>query len=246
MITLEVCVDRFESLHAAIAGGAHRIELCAALDLGGLTPSEGLIATALDLVAASCRPVDVMVMIRPHSGDFHYSSDDIRCLHRDIETAKRLGAHGIVIGPLDRHRQIDRALVRDCLDAARPLSVTFHRAFDLVASPLDAVDQLAELGVARLLTSGQAPTAIAGADLIAQLVRRAGSSLAIIAAAGVHSQNAAELVRRTGVRELHASARSRQFTSGVGQPSLATFDFVHPRRLTDAAEVRAILEAIRD
>lgn len=242
MITLEICVDRIDSLQAAIAGGAHRIELCGALDLGGLTPSYGLIASAVTLAQTAPQPVAVMVMIRPHAGRFTYSIAEVHAMQRDIDAAKQLGADGIVLGALDTRGHVDESVVRDLLAAARPLSVTFHRAFDLVPQPLAAIDQLCALGVDRVLTSGQAATALAGAPLIERLVRHVGSTIAIMAGAGVNSRNAREIIRMTGVRELHASARAR--APGPDFEHNSQLDFVHPERVTDAAEVQAILAAV--
>lgn len=248
MYTLEVCIDRSESLQAALAGGARRVELCAALELGGVTPSHGMIACSVELAAAADRPFDVMVMVRPHPGGFVYSSSETRIMERDIAAARKLGAHGVVFGALTAERQVDCAIVRDLVAAARPLSTTFHRAFDLAADPRAALDALIECRVDRVLTSGQSAAALAGADLLARLVRQANGSLSIMAGAGVHSRNVVELVRRTGVTEVHASARAAATSVGTiqGRTFADTLDFVRPDRMTDEREVRALVAALAD
>ena len=202
----EVCVETIDGVRAALAAGADRVELCADLSVGGITPSAGLIEWA---VAAGGDRLGVHVLIRPRGGDFVYDADEEDVMARDIRAAKSAGAHGVVIGALTPDSAVDTALTARLIELARPLSVTFHRAFDETADPAAAFDDVLALGADRLLTSGGAANALAGAGLIGELVRRTSAEpFEVLAGGGVTEQNAAELVRRTGVREIHFSARS--------------------------------------
>ena len=186
---LEICNDRLESAFAAKAGGADRIEVCGVLGAGGITPSYGLVEQCVELGG-----VDVMVMIRPHAGGFCYGADEVKTMLRDLRAAKELGVHGIVVGALRTDGRIDRDVCLRLIEAARPISITFHRAFDLTPDPLEALDTLLGMGVDRLLTSGQAASAMEGAQLIRDLVKRAGNGLCVMAGAGMGPQNIAAIV----------------------------------------------------
>jgi copper homeostasis protein len=201
----EVCAESAAAVRAAVAAGAHRIELCANLSVGGVTPAPSLIASAL--AAAGSLPVHVL--IRPRAGDFVYTPDELAAMLASIAVARRSGAAGLVIGALTRDGQVDLPACQALVGAARPASVTFHRAFDETADPLAAFGQVLTLGVDRLLTSGAASTALAGADLIANLVRRSAGHLTVLPGGGITAANAAEVVTRTGATELHFSARPR-------------------------------------
>lgn len=196
---LEVCVDSALSLAAARRGGADRIELCSALALDGLTPSKGLmeIASKLD------RPV--YAMIRPRDGDFVFSSADVDIMLRDIDAARAAGLKGVVLGANRPSGELDASVLARLCHHALGLGMTLHRSIDLVPDPLDAVDLAMELGFERILTSGGAQTAQDGADRIARMVAHAGERLSIMAGSGVSPANAREILRRTGVNELHGS-----------------------------------------
>jgi copper homeostasis protein len=200
VILHEVCADSFDGAVAAARAGARRIELCARLDLGGLTPVE----SELVRVLASVR-VPVHVMIRPRAGDFVVSRSELATMCASIERAKSLGAHGAVFGALTADREIDVETTRRLVGAARPLAVTFHRAFDEVREPARALETLVELGVERVLTSGQAATALAGRAAIRALVIQAAGRIVVMAGGGVRSDHVAQLVVETGVREVHGS-----------------------------------------
>lgn len=230
---LEICIDRFDSARAACDGGADRLEVCGALEAGGVTPSAGLVEACLALGS-----VDVMMMIRPHGGGFTYGADEQEVMRRDIELARRLGVRGVVFGALAADQRVDVATSRRLIDAARPLEVTFHRAFDLTPDPLEALDMLVELGVERVLTSGQAPSAVAGADLIRRLVERAAGRLSVMPGAGVSGANVARLVQWTNAREVHASASEL-----CPATECAALGFVGAERVTTVERVRAIRAA---
>jgi copper homeostasis protein len=206
---IEICCDSLTSARAAQQGGADRVELCGPLDTGGTTPSAGLIEAVCQAVS-----IPVHVLIRARSGDFCYSADELQVMAADVTQAGRLGAAGVVIGALDPNGRADRDGLARLLDAAGPLSVTFHRAIDVAADPLAVVDELIELGIARVLTSGGKPTAPAGAETIAALVCRAAEKLIILAGSGVSAENAATLVTATGVAELHVGSAVRRAFAG--------------------------------
>jgi copper homeostasis protein len=198
-VIFESCVESLESAIASARGGAGRLELCANLDMGGTTPDTDLMRRCADAV-----PIPVFTMIRPRDGDFCYVAGDLRAMTRDISAAAKAGARGIVVGALNRDGTIDVDAMRRLIDAARPLAVTCHRAFDLTRDLDQALDALIALGVDRVLTSGGAVTAAEGADTIARLVARAGTALTVIAAGSVRAHNVTRLVERTRVREVHA------------------------------------------
>jgi copper homeostasis protein len=197
---IEVCLDSVEAAIAAQQGGADRVELCDNLLEGGTTPSAGMIALAREQIT-----IKLHVIIRPRGGDFCYSPLEFEVMRRDIALARQLGADGVVIGILTPAGQIDIAGTRELVDLARPLSVTFHRAFDMAHDPLQALDDLIGLGVDRVLTSGQQPSALEGLDLIAELVRRATGRIIVLPGGGVE-RNPAKVVAATGCREIHVVA----------------------------------------
>lgn len=198
---IEACVDSVESALAAESGGASRVELCDNLLEGGTTPGAGAIAAA----RARLR-IPLHVMIRPRGGDFCYSDAEFDAMQHDIAMAKELGAAGLVFGVLRPDGTVDVERTRALIALARPLSVTFHRAFDVTPDAFEALEALIELGVDRILTSGQAPSVTDGLPMITELVTRAGSRIVIMACGGVDERNIAQVVRQTHVRELHARA----------------------------------------
>jgi copper homeostasis protein len=197
-ILVEACVDSVASSLAAERGGAQRLELCDALFDGGTTPSAGMIAACKSAVS-----LPVVVMIRPRGGGFVYSADERDVMLRDMKVARELGADGIAIGALRSDGTIDVDLVQSLVEAARDLPVTFHRAFDFTPDLSASLELLAETGVRRILTSGGAPIAAEGATVIADLVRRAGSRVTVVAGGGIRENNVRNLVSVSGVREVH-------------------------------------------
>lgn len=200
-ITLEICIDSVDGAVAAARGGADRLELCSALSEGGITPSYGLVrqvTTNVDL--------PVMMMIRCRGGSFVYSERELAVMRDDIDAAKSLGVRGVVFGVLTRDGSIDLLANQRLVEAARPLEVTFHRAFDEPGVDAQTASRtLEQLGVERLLTSGQQNSAVEGADLIAKIVSQRGN-VTIMPGAGVRPENVAELIRATGAREIHGTA----------------------------------------
>jgi copper homeostasis protein len=199
---VEICVDSLESATIAEASGAGRIELCSALSEGGITPSAGLIEAVRNNIS-----IDVNVIIRPRGGDFHYSDHDFSVMRRDVERAGEAGAEGIVTGILNRDGTVDVERTALLVEYASPMQVTFHRAFDLCREPKKALEDIISTGAARVLTSGQARTAIEGASLIKELITTAGERVIIMPGGGITEYNIALLATTTGAREYHLSGR---------------------------------------
>lgn len=235
---LEVAANSVASACAAQAGGAARVELCAALELGGLTPSHGMIALARERL-----DIAVYVLIRPRGGDFVYHDSEIDTMRRDIEACAALGCDGVVIGALDRHAAVDLAACRALVDAAGAMGVTFHRAFDLTVDPATALEAVVALGCERILSSGGKPDAMQGAEQLRRLVTQAGRRLAVMPGAGVRAGNIAALAHHTGAREFHASAKRAHPTRSTVPTAFA--DMAAGETRTDSEEVRAMVEALR-
>lgn len=235
-ILLEVCVDTPAGLAAAIAGGADRIELCAALALQGLTPTPGLMAIA------ARAPIPIYPMIRPRNGDFCYGADDLDAMRRDIDAVREHGLAGVAIGANLEDGQLDLEALELLVAHGEGLGMTLHRSFDLVPEQSVALEAAIALGFERVLTSGGALTAQAGAERIAALVEQAAGRIGILAGAGIRPSNLAELVRRTGVREVHGSFGGPIPGAAPGS-KLSEMGFVPPElRDTDQA---AVAEAVR-
>lgn len=202
-LILEVCIDSIESALAAERGGAHRIELCSDLPEGGVTPSAGLIAAVRQMVS-----IELSVLIRPRPGDFWYSNDEMEVMRRDIATAKQLGADCVVLGILEVNGRVDKARTRELVHLAAPAKVTFHRAFDMSSDLLRSLDDLQATGVHCVLTSGGKQSAADGVETLKRMVQAANGCVRIMAGGGIEENNVAEIVERTGVREIHASLKS--------------------------------------
>lgn len=222
-MTLEVCCGNLESVHAAVKGGAPRIELCSRLDLDGLTPTWEELREARALYPA----LKIHVLIRPREGDFCYTPEEMEQMAGKMVLAQQLGADGLVIGALTEKGDVDREALQALLRVVKPgISLTFHRAFDVCRWPFEALETVEALGFHRILTSGQAPSAIEGTDLLRELQQRA--KLIILPGGGVNASNARRILELSGCRELHASA-STLLPDG--------------RKVTDAKKVAAILAA---
>lgn len=240
-ITVEICVDAVEGAVVAQAGGAQRVELCDNLLEGGTTPSAGMIALTRQRIA-----IGMQVIIRPRGGDFCYSDLEFAVMKYDVAQAKQLGADGIVIGLLNPDGTIDKTRTAELIALARPLNVTFHRAFDMTVDPHQALADLIDLGVDRVLTSGQESSAWEGVDLLAALVQQAGERIIVMAGGSVNERNAHKIVAQSGVREIHLSARStgesamhyrrgQVFMGGTLRPPEFS------RQITDIARVKTVV-----
>lgn len=203
-MTLEICVDSLESALAAERGGAHRVELCSNLNIGGTTPSQGLIELAKQNLS-----IEIYVMIRPRGGDFCYSELEFEVMKRDINNAKKMKVDGIVVGILKPNGQIDIKRMEEIIQLARPLEVTFHRAFDKSRDLFESLENLINLGVDRILTSGGVDKAIDGVTTIGQLVKMANDRVIIMPGSGVNVDNIGQIIEATGVKEIHLSARKK-------------------------------------
>ncbi len=199
---LEVCVASVDDALQAVAGGADRLELNSALALGGLTPSVGLFTEVKQAVG-----VPVIVMIRPRGAGFCYSSRELRVMLHDADTLLDLGADGIALGVVTENGQIAKEVCRQFVILADARTTVFHRAFDLLPHPRQALDQLVELGFTRVMTSGQAASAMEGVELIAAWQSDYGARIEILPAAGIGPDNARELLSRTSCHQLHGSFR---------------------------------------
>jgi len=241
---VEACVESVEAAVAAESGGAGRIELCDNLVEGGTTPSIGTVTLARD-----CLRIPIHVIIRPRGGDFLYTPREVETMQRDVVAARQAGVAGVVIGALLPEGTIDQETTRALIERARPLSVTFHRAFDLTRDPREALETLVGLGVDRVLTSGQAPTAPEGEALIAALVRQAAGRIGVLPGAGIRADNAAGFVAATGVTEIHvrgaATADSRMTWRRSGIPMGRTYEPDEYRwETTTRAGIAAIVAAV--
>lgn len=233
---LETCVDTPDGLHAAIAGGADRIELCSALALGGLTPSAGLIA------AARQSPIPVLAMIRPRAGGIVWTTAETRAMRHEIAAVRQAGLAGVVLGASRPDGTLDTETLATLIAEAKGMETTLHRCFDLTPDPFAALEQAVALGFTRILTSGQARTAPEGIALITRLHAQAAGRITILAGGGITSQNA-RLFTAAGLRELHASC---SLASGE-TPAVAAFGFgPAQRRDTSANLVRALKDALRE
>lgn len=208
--TFEVCANSVESCLAAQVGGANRVELCAGIPEGGTTPSYGDIAVARELL----KETRLHVIIRPRGGDFLYSPIEQRIILKDIDLARKLGADGVVFGCLTAEGDVDLPLMRQLMEAAEGMSVTFHRAFDVCRNPQQALEDIIGLGCHRILTSGQQPTAEQGIPLLKNLQQQADGRIILLAGCGVNETNIARIAQETGIHEFHFSARE-QMESGM-------------------------------
>lgn len=201
-VSLEISVDHPEAVLSAARGGAHRLELCSALAEGGLTPGLGLVEWALAAVS-----IPIVCMVRPRPGGFCYSPAELDVMAREIAAFRSAGAHGVVLGVLTPDHRIDVPATRRLVEAARPMPVVFHRAFDLTGDLPTAIEHVIATGAHALLTSGGAATLEAGALRVQQLVAQAAGRIQLIGGAGVRPANAGRLWRELGLNALHTSLR---------------------------------------
>jgi copper homeostasis protein len=241
---IEVCCNSLQSALNAQIGGAYRVELCDNLYEGGTTPSAASI-----LLAREKLKIDLNVLIRPRGGDFVYHADELEIIRRDIAFCKSAGVDGVVMGFLHPDGSIDEDVTREMITLARPMTVTFHRAFDMCKDAFAALDQLVLMGVDRILSSGQKNKATEGAALLSKLVEIAGDRIIIMPGSGIRPENIQELSSHTKASEFHVSA-------GVSQPSPMMFRregiFMgglaqipeYEQRIIDADQIRAMVDMV--
>jgi copper homeostasis protein len=218
---IEIAVTDFITANSAVEGGADRIELCTNLTEGGTTPSYGLVKKSREAFAALLYPI-----IRPRGGDFLFTEEEFEIMLLDTRLCKDLNCDGIVTGLLNADGTIDIKRTAKLVDAAYPLGVTFHRAFDRCRDPFEALEQLIEMGCERILTSGQQPAAPDGIELIAELNKAADHRIIIMPGSGVRKENIKMLAERTGCIEFHSSLRGK---------INSRMEFIHPS-FADSAE----------
>lgn len=211
---IEVATSDFSTTASAVEGGADRIELCGNLAEGGTTPSYGTIRKCREAFSVQLFPI-----IRPRGGDFLYSAEEFEIMLQDVKLCKELGCDGVVIGMLQADGRIAVDACRKLVDAAYPLGVTFHRAFDRCVDPFAALEEIIEMGCERILTSGQRPAAPDGVELIAQLNKTADQRIIIMPGSGVRAENIKMLAAKTGCTEFHSSLRGKM---------ASPMQFIHP------------------
>ena len=242
---IEICVDSVAGALVAERGGADRVELCDNLLEGGTTPSAGCIK-----LARRHLKIGLQVIIRPRGGDFLYNDHEMEVIREDIRVAKELGANGVVIGCLTAEGDIDRQRTGELIQLARPLNVTFHRAFDMCRDVRQGLEDLISLGVDRVLTSGQEESCSEGLELIAALQKQAAGRIIVMPGGGITPRNVRRIVDATGVSEVHLSARgpveskmrfrnSRCYMGGTLRPPEFTW------KTTDENAVRTVVESLR-
>ncbi|HAM09534.1 MAG TPA: copper homeostasis protein CutC [Bacteroidales bacterium] len=242
---LEICVDSIESALNAQLAGADRIELCDNLIEGGTTPSYGTIISA-----RSNLNIMLHVIIRPRGGDFLYTDTEYDVMRRDIEVCGESGADGIVTGILTADGKIDIDRTASLVEFARPMSVTFHRAFDMCADPVKGLESIIQSGADRLLTSGQKKTAIEGSDLINKLIKQAQGRIIIMPGSGIDDHNIASIAKATGASEYHLTGRKtiqsrmefrKKEITMSGYPGYDEFS----GKVTDTDKIRRIIDVLR-
>lgn len=229
---LEICVESLESAVAAESGGADRLELCEQLLHDGLTPSPELTQRVLEAVQ-----IPVSVLIRPRDGSFVYHGQEIEQMLAEIEFAKLAGAAGVTLGVLQLDQHVDVEICRELIEAARPMEVTFHRAFDVVPNQSEALEDVILTGADRLLTSGGAPNVLAGVERIAKLHEQAAGRIEIMAGGGLRLTNLLEVLSKTGTRSLHASLLTR--------PDAHAMHNGHQHGILPRLRVEDVREAVR-
>ena len=243
---IEICVEGIDGLVAAQENGADRVELCASLVEGGITPSLGTVRLALEVAT-----VPFHVIVRPRGGDFLYSEAEYRSMLADVDALRDLGVAGVVVGCLNADGTIDEAHMTALVERAGPLNVTCHRAFDMTRDPFEALEALIRCKVGRVLTSGQRDTAVDGAELLAKLVAQAGQRIIVMGCGALDAKNIADVRQRTGLSEMHfASLKEvpsgmlyRNPHVGMGGTDL---DREYRNTITDGAAVAATIRAARN
>lgn len=237
-LPLEICVFNTETAIAAAAAGADRIELCENYANGGTTPSYGYLRTTREKVS-----IPIFPMIRPRGGDYYHRPEEIEIIQKDILLCKELGFEGVVIGLLNIDGTIDKENTARLVEAAYPLDVTFHRAFDRCIDPLEALETIIACGCTRILTSGQQPKAPDGKELIKTLVDQADGRIIIMPGSGINSNNVSMMRNVTGATEFHTSARILKESPSTFMNPAMPEDF--RQDFTDTAEIQRIKQFLQ-
>ena len=235
-IELEICSNNWRSAQAADQAGADRIELCSALGEGGVTPSAGLILQCVKSLS-----LNVHVLIRARGGDFYYSAQEIEIMKNDVKFCKENGVDGVVIGFLNTNGSIDKVLTQEFVELARPMKVTFHRAFDRCQNPLRALEDLIELKIDYLLTSGQQAKAMDGTDLLKKLVIKSQDRIKIMAASGVRAHLLPQFIEKTNAHAYHLSSRTQENSEMIYQK--ADVSLGDDEYMIDTQEVEVLKKA---
>jgi copper homeostasis protein len=244
-VLLEICCGSIDDAIEAEKGGADRVELCSALFLGGLTPSLGTIQEAKRRLK-----IPIVVMVRPRGGGFAYSEAEMASMERDAEGAVENGADGVVFGILKSDGAIDVARCRRIHQLIGKRQAVFHRAFDVTPDPFEALEQLVDLGITRILTSGQKDSVPEGVELIKKLIERAGDRIEILPGGGIQAWNVKEMIERTGCRQVHLTAsRMVSDTSTRARPAITFGGALYPPedrcQVTDEKLVRRLSTMLR-
>jgi len=237
---IEIATSDFLTTKSAVEGGADRIELCANLAEGGTTPSYGHIKQCREAFDLLIYPI-----IRPRGGDFLYNTEEFEIMLQDVKLCKQLGCDGVVIGLLNSNGSIDIKRTAALVEAAYPLGITFHRAFDRCRDPFEAMEQLIEIGCERILTSGQKPAAPEAIELIGQLNKAADERIIIMPGSGVRKENIKMLAEKTGCVEFHSSLRDKiKSTMEFVHPAFVNSEESYMNNAIDANEVKAFRNAL--
>lgn len=237
---VEICANSYESAINAEKAGAHRIELCSELAVGGITPSFGLLQKVMQDLS-----IPVHVLIRPRSGDFTYSDQEFEIMTKDVEICKELGVSGIVSGVLNNDMSIDKERTQELVELSKPMSFTFHRAFDWLIDPINGIYQLRKLGVDRILTSGQESSAEQGIELLKEL--RNETSIIIMPGGGINANNAS-MFKENGFKELHLSATKKTQTIEIPKISMNSLKHFEETEIavSDIQTIQNILSQVND
>lgn len=243
-LELEICCSNWLSAKAADIAGADRIEICSGIGEGGLTPSLGLIVQCVDKLSLKTH-----VLIRPRSGDFLYSKEEIEIMKKDVVFCRENGVNGVVFGFLNSDGSIDKGLTKEFVELAHPMKTTFHRGFDMCKNPMQALDDLISIKIDYLLTSGQQSTALQGAKLIKQMADHAKEKLVVMAASGVRTHLLKELIEQSQAEAYHLSARIdidsqmeyRKTAVAMGSQSLDAEYLIPSQNIEDIKNAKEIL-----
>ncbi|GGA82418.1 copper homeostasis protein CutC [Flavobacterium palustre] len=238
---LEICASSYQSAINAQNAGAHRIELCSELAVGGITPSYGLIKKVIENLS-----IPVHVLIRPRSGNFTYSEEEFEIIKTDIKLCKELGCHGIVSGVLKADNTVDVIRTQELIELSKPLSFTFHRAFDWIENSLEAVEQLVIIGANRILTSGKELKAEEGIQLLQNLAKKTQNKLLILPGGGINKENAL-LFKNKGFQEIHCSASKIEHLKDEGKIPMNSSTFFNENSIvhSDYDKIKNIVDLIR-